>query len=224
MTTRCIPIYDLSLNLRVGWEAHSLSNIGSNGSNRLLGRRIVRADGIDADAVSGNLLKRVHAGLTTEYVLSLGEPLCAACAVRDGRRAAGLSALEQNTGHPVMRCALCDIHGYLAVKRAGEAASETEETEDVEIGERTETSAEAATSKGKGKKRGKSEPAQQSENDMQTRQSKSSLVEFSGSCALLVIPNTLSVVIPRWNETTTKGVSHADRWAACADQFPPPEP
>src|SRR5687768_9776626 len=96
-------IYDFSLSMRVGWDAHSLSNVGSNGTNRLLGRKILLADGVEADAASGNILKHHHAVLAREYLQSYGEPLCAACAIGDSRRAAGLSAAEQRNGYLVAR-------------------------------------------------------------------------------------------------------------------------
>ena len=184
MTAAHMPIYDLSLNLRVGWEAHSLSNAGSNGTNRLLGRRILLADGVEADAASGNILKRYHAILTAEYLQSLGEPLCPACAIRDGRRAAGLSATDHPLGHPIVRCALCDTHGYLVVKRAGDAGREAAESARTERAE-TRDDADVATRTRNRNRRNTTDPVGQAETiDVQPRSSKASLVEFSFAIGL----------------------------------------
>ena len=54
-------IYEMSLNVLVAWQAHSLSTIGSNGSNRLLPRRQLLADKTETDACSGNIAKHHHA-------------------------------------------------------------------------------------------------------------------------------------------------------------------
>jgi len=163
-----ISIYDLSLSLRVGWEGHSLSNVGSNGTNRLLGRKILLADGVEADSASGNILKHHHARLTREYLQSRGVPLCSACAVGDGRRAAGLPAAEQRAGHPMARCGLCDIHGYLVVARgsAGE----------IEDGKLADASAAEPTGK---RTRQPKAPIEKAASESQTRQARPSLIEFS---------------------------------------------
>ncbi len=106
-----------SLNLCVTWQAHSMSNAGTNGSNRLLPRYQLLSDGTRTDSCSGNQLKHQHAVLLTEYAEEAGLPLCAACARRDGRRAAALvgqDAYKEMTIDRVIRdCALCDTHGFL---------------------------------------------------------------------------------------------------------------
>src|SRR5436190_20393332 len=81
-------IYEVSLNVRVAWQAHSISNAGNNGSNRLLPRRQLLSCGTETDACSGNIAKHFHAVLLAEYLEAAGGPLCPACKVRDGRRAA----------------------------------------------------------------------------------------------------------------------------------------
>src|SRR6266567_3101996 len=82
------PIYEMSVNVLVAWQAHSLSTAGNNGSNRLLPRRQLLADKTETDAVSGNIAKHYHATLLAEYLEAAGCPLCPACQARDGRRAA----------------------------------------------------------------------------------------------------------------------------------------
>jgi len=84
------PIYEMSVNVRVSWQAHSLSTAGNNGSNRLLPRRQLLADKTETDAISGNIAKHHHAALVAEYFAADGSPLCPACRVGDGRRAAAL--------------------------------------------------------------------------------------------------------------------------------------
>ncbi len=115
---RRTPVYELSLTARVTWQAHSLSNSGTNGSNRLLARRQMLADGkTETDACTGNITKHMHAVLVAEYLESLGVSLCPACARRDGRRAGAL--VDQVDSQPLtierilQECGLCDTHGFL---------------------------------------------------------------------------------------------------------------
>lgn len=116
-----IPIYDLSINARSTWQAHGLSNAGDNGSNRLLPRRQLLADGVETDACSGNILKHYHAMLTAEYMEAVGIPLCPACTSRDGRRAAALIGLADYKDLSIERilreCGLCDAHGFLVTAK-----------------------------------------------------------------------------------------------------------
>ena len=53
-----LTMYELSMNVRVSWQAHSLSNAGTNGSNRIMPRRQLLADGNETDACSGSALCR----------------------------------------------------------------------------------------------------------------------------------------------------------------------
>lgn len=121
------PIYDLSLNVRVGWQAHSMSNAGNNGSNRLLPRRQLLADGRITDACSGNILKHHHATLVAEYLEAAGAPLCPACRVRDARRAAALldrpGYQTRSITQVLSECALCDTHGFLVTAKHAEAGA-----------------------------------------------------------------------------------------------------
>ena len=115
------PVYELAISMRTSWQAHSLSNAGNNGSNRLLPRRQLLSTGVETDACSGNIAKHYHAMLLAEYLEEQGVLLCAACAARDGRRAAAL------VGHPgyvgltmdsiLNGCGLCDAHGFLVTAK-----------------------------------------------------------------------------------------------------------
>lgn len=112
---RPITAYEISLNARVGWIGHSMSNIGSNGSNRLMPRRQMLASGIETDACSGSLLKHEGAESVAEYLEAAGQTLCTACARRDTQRAASL-ANEPNANlemEELLKCGLCDVHGFL---------------------------------------------------------------------------------------------------------------
>ena len=91
MNTELLSIYEMSICARVTWQAHSLSNAGSNGSNRMMPRRQLLADGTETDACSGNIAKHYHAALLAEIFTQIGVHLCPACLVRDGRRAAALA-------------------------------------------------------------------------------------------------------------------------------------
>src|SRR5258708_30763466 len=81
-------IYELSINARVAWQAHSMTNAGSNGSNRLYPRHQLLATGEETDACSGNIAKHYHAQGFAEYAEAAPCPLCLACQERDGRHAA----------------------------------------------------------------------------------------------------------------------------------------
>jgi CRISPR/Cas system-associated protein Cas7 (RAMP superfamily) len=123
------PIYDLSLNVLVGWQAHSLSNAGSNGTNRVFPRQQLLADGTLTDACSGNILKHHHSTLLAEYLEACGASLCPACRARDPRRAAALidqPAYQHLSLRQVLcECALCDAHGFLVTaKNASEEDQE----------------------------------------------------------------------------------------------------
>jgi len=114
-------MYEMSISVRATWQAHSLSNAGTNGSIRLLPRRQLLADGTETDACSGNIAKHHHAVMLAEYLEASGIPLCPACASRDGRRAAALVGLP---GYKVLtieriltECALCDAHGFLVTAK-----------------------------------------------------------------------------------------------------------
>lgn len=116
-TTTDIPIYSMSISLRIQWEAHALSNLGSEGSNRLLGRRQRLSTGELVDAISGNINKHYHAMLVAEYLEQMGVPLCMACQVRNGRRAAAWLTPPDKLAQILPHCGLCDIHGFLVLAR-----------------------------------------------------------------------------------------------------------
>ena len=124
-----LSIYEISLNVLVAWQAHSLSTIGSNGSNRLLPRRQLLTDKTETDACGGNIAKHHHTALLAQYFAADGSPLCPACRVGDGRRVAAL--LDQadyqalSFERIVRECALCDTHGFLVTAKNAESETGT---------------------------------------------------------------------------------------------------
>lgn len=112
-----LKIYEMSVNVRAGWLAHSLSNFGNDGSIRIMPRKQVLADGTESDACSGNILKHHHSVLLAEYLEFLHVPMCPACAARDPRRASGLidraNAYPLTINNILSQCGLCDTHGFL---------------------------------------------------------------------------------------------------------------
>lgn len=93
-------------------------------------RRQLLADKTETDAISGNITKHHHAALVAEYFAADGSPLCPACRVGDGRRAAALidrpDYQDISLERIVRECALCDTHGFLVT--AKNADSETDAT------------------------------------------------------------------------------------------------
>ena len=63
-----LTVYELSLNVLVSWQAHSLSNEGADGSNKVMPRSQMLADGSVTDACSGSIAKHYHAVLLAEYL------------------------------------------------------------------------------------------------------------------------------------------------------------
>ena len=126
MSIERLPIYEMSICARVSWQAHSLSNAGSNGSNRTMPRRQLLADGTETDACSGNIAKHHHAALVTEIFEQSGVYLCPACSARDGRRAAAL--VENGKSNiridEALLCGLCDAHGFLVTGRRAKSDGE----------------------------------------------------------------------------------------------------
>src|SRR6266487_3833370 len=131
-----ITIYDLSLNVRVSWQAHSLSNAGTNGSNKLMPRRQLLANRTETDACSGNIAKHHHAILLAEYLEAAHIPLCPACSQRDARRAAALTERPEykdlTMEEILTMCGLCAAHGFLVTAKRAKS-KENKETVSAEV-------------------------------------------------------------------------------------------
>lgn len=125
-----IAVYELTINARVSWQAHSLSNAGTNGSNRVMSRRQFLADGGETDACSGSIAKHHHAVLLAEYLAAADVPLCRACQQHDGRRVAALVERPEYKNVSIEQilqgCGLCDAHGFLVTAKNAKSEQGTE--------------------------------------------------------------------------------------------------
>lgn len=164
-----ISIYDLALTVRVSWQAHSLSTAGSNGTNRVMPRQQMLANGQETDACSGNIAKHHHSMLLAEYMEASKVPLCPACCVRDARRIAALmdrpEYKEAKIEQILQNCGLCDAHGFLVTAKRPKR-QEKQKKQGGENGEESEN-----------------EEAEEQE-DIRLRRSKHTLVNFSFALAL----------------------------------------
>ena len=128
-----LTIYELTLNVLVSWQAHSLSHEGSDGSNKVMPRSQMLADGSVTDACSGSIAKHYHAVLLAEYLAASGVPLCPACLQRDGRRAAALMELPEykhiSVQNILQNCGVCDAHGFLVTAKNASSLQGTEARE-----------------------------------------------------------------------------------------------
>lgn len=121
-------IYEMSLNIQIGWVAHSLSNRGSDGTNETYPRQQSLADGTRTDAISGSILKHEHADVLTQYHMAAGMPLCPACAVKNSQRVAVLFERGDYTDTLIddilQSCAMCDTHGFLVTGKNADGNSQ----------------------------------------------------------------------------------------------------
>jgi CRISPR-associated autoregulator DevR family len=128
-----LTVYDLSINVLVSWQAHSLSNAGTHGSNKVMSRCQMLADGTVTDACSGSIAKHHHAVLLAEYLAASGIALCPACLQRDGRRVAALIERPEYKNVSVQQilqgCGLCDAHGFLVTAKNASSQQGTEARE-----------------------------------------------------------------------------------------------
>jgi CRISPR-associated protein Cst2 len=137
VSSSLLSVYDMTVNLRLGWQAQSQSNVGSNGSNRLLPRQVLLGDGTLTGAGSGNIVKHYHAALLKEYFHELGVAVCPACRRGDGRRAMALldepEYKDLTVEKIIQQCGICDAHGFLVTaKKASKPLKETDKDKEVE--------------------------------------------------------------------------------------------
>lgn len=122
-------VYEIGISVRIGLDAHSLSNIGNRG-NVLLPRKVLLANGIETDALSGASLKHHHAEALAFSLEANGDYLCPACQNHDSLRAAAwVNSPEYSrpdealTMSQLLQCGLCDTHGFLIPKVEGQQNS-----------------------------------------------------------------------------------------------------
>lgn len=110
-------IYELAILGRATWELHSLNNEGTVG-NVTEPRTVVLADGTKTDAVSGEMLKHIHAMRIWELA-SDKKQFCEACQTMEPSKAGKNSNVtsqkktEKAVTVALQDCTLCDIHGFL---------------------------------------------------------------------------------------------------------------
>lgn len=118
-------VYDIGISLRIGLNAHSMSNVGSY-ENVLLPRKVLLENGIEVDAISGGILKHHHAESMAFMLAASDDYLCPACQIHDSLRAAywvNSPEYRQNdtplTMELLLKCGLCDTHGFMIPKVEG---------------------------------------------------------------------------------------------------------
>lgn len=118
-------VYDIAISLRLGLNAHTMSNIGSF-KNILLPRRVLLENGIETDAISGAILKHFHAESMAFRLAASDDYLCPACQNHDPLRAANWVNSpehshdeEELTLQKLLMCGLCDTHGFMIPKFEG---------------------------------------------------------------------------------------------------------
>jgi len=113
-------IYELAILGRATWELHSLNNEGTVG-NVTEPRTVVLANGKKTDAVSGEMLKHIHAMKMWELESDKSK-FCKPCRELEPSKAAHNPDMKKITGKDQERkkvekavedCLLCDLHGFL---------------------------------------------------------------------------------------------------------------
>ena len=119
-------VYDIAICLRIGLNTHSMSNIGSR-ENALLPRKVLLENGVEVDAISGGILKHHHAESMAFKLAASDDYLCPACRNHDSLRAANwVNSPEYSqkddplTMEKLLKCGLCDSHGFMIPKVEGE--------------------------------------------------------------------------------------------------------
>ncbi len=119
------PLFEIAILARATWNLHSLNNEGTVG-NVSEPRTVVLADGRKSDAVSGEMLKHIHA--QNLWLTALDKSIfCESCRVLQPQRAdksADLDDIAKKTKGDAARildaalegCAMCDLHGFLRTK------------------------------------------------------------------------------------------------------------
>ncbi len=121
------PVFEIAILARAIWNLHSLNNEGTVG-NVSEPRTAVLADGRKSDAVSGEMLKHIHA-----QNLWLTAPdksiFCESCRVLQPQRADksdhldGIAKKAKNDAAQILdaaleSCVMCDLHGFLRTAQA----------------------------------------------------------------------------------------------------------
>jgi CRISPR-associated protein Cst2 len=112
-------IYEIGILGRIRMDAHSLNNEGTVG-NVTEPRTIVLASGEKTDGISGEMLKHIHAEMLWQLAKDKKIQLCPACEILSPMKADANKNIEKMKVEPALnealKCAVCDIHGFLVQK------------------------------------------------------------------------------------------------------------
>lgn len=113
-------IYEIGIVGRIRIDAHSLNNEGTVG-NVTEPRTIVLADGRKTDGISGEMLKHMHTEAFWQLAKERNITLCQACQTLRPEKAnknpnvTKINEVEEALNE-ALKCAICDIHGFLVEK------------------------------------------------------------------------------------------------------------
>jgi len=113
-------VYEIGIVGRIRIDAHSLNNEGTVG-NVTEPRTIMLADGRKTDGISGEMLKHIHTEAFWQLAKERNVTLCQACqTLRPEKANKNPNVTEANEVkealNEALKCALCDIHGFLVEK------------------------------------------------------------------------------------------------------------
>jgi len=114
-------VYEIGIVGRIRIDAHSLNNEGTVG-NVTEPRTIVLADGRKTDGISGEMLKHIHTEAFWQLAKERNVSLCVACQTLRPEKANRNPEITKFKGtkkalykvlNEALKCALCDVHGFL---------------------------------------------------------------------------------------------------------------
>ena len=113
-------VYEIGIVGRIRIDAHSLNNEGTVG-NVTEPRTIMLADGRKTDGISGEMLKHIHTEAFWQLAKERNVTLCQACqTLRPEKANKNPNVTKANEVkealNEALKCALCDIHGFLVEK------------------------------------------------------------------------------------------------------------
>ena len=113
-------VYEIGIVGRIRIDAHSLNNEGTVG-NVTEPRTIMLADGRKTDGISGEMLKHMHTEAFWQLAKERNITLCQACQTLRPEKAnknpnvTKINEVEEALNE-ALKCAICDIHGFLVEK------------------------------------------------------------------------------------------------------------
>ena len=113
-------VYEIGIVGKIRIDAHSLNNEGTVG-NVTEPRTIMLADGRKTDGISGEMLKHMHTEAFWQLAKERNVTLCQACQMLRPEKAnknPNVTKVNEvkEALNEALKCALCDIHGFLVEK------------------------------------------------------------------------------------------------------------